>query len=503
MTFSGEFETHLTVSEKGAAEFAAEHGLKFTHIVLDRGDSVSQPMLTYTGHGTLDEQRALAYRWVEAVRRAGMVDYRVKIEAAPWNEGVPQTDAAAADDPPQRYFEHHVKLRLPDADVARLITLTELVMPYGARLSRNARRRTSDGEERFVTQRCHRVGRPTARARLDELIAALSEYEVLEVEEEYVVHDTSLGLDQGWLTARDGHVPQPAEEPDSEYPRTYRPLPAGDGVKQLQVFDPSMKHFVRAFRAGEPEFADAEQGERWRAARRAAMDHVLAVVAASSAAKNLVVRGSITMSAWFGDAAREPGDVDFIVLPLKPFHRHPQGVLDVVVDAVKASPGAGVLAERVVREGIWTYERVPGQRLVFPFEVPGLPPGIVQLDFVFGERLQVPPAELELRPGTVMLAATRELSLAWKLLWLETDMYPQGKDLYDAVLLAEATPISRDLVVEVLRPELGREAESFTAESVLAWDVDWPNFVDEYPSVTGDVAHWQHRLALALRSSFE
>lgn len=191
----------------------------------------------------------------------------------------------------------------------------------------------------------------------------------------------------------------------------------------------------------------------------------------------------------------EPGDVDFVVTP--------QGlpdydVLDAVVAAVARNPGP-FLVEGATREEIWTYERVPGQRLVFPFE----PAGSVQLDFVFGEQLPVPPESREVRPGVTMLAATPELSLAWKLLWLETDMYPQGKDLYDAVLLAKATPISRDLVVEVLSPELGREAASFTAESVLAWDVDWPNFVDEYSSVTGEAATWQHRLALAaLRSSF-
>ena len=46
-------------------------------------------------------------------------------------------------------------------------------------------------------------------------------------------------------------------------------------------------------------------------------------------------------------------------------------------------------------------------------------------------------------PGVAapMLAAPAPLALAWKLLWLATDTYPQGKDLYDAVLLAENTTV--------------------------------------------------------------
>jgi len=77
------------------------------------------------------------------------------------------------------------------------------VVPYGARLSRNARRQFTDGRhERFVTQRCHDVGAPTARQRLDALLAALRAggHEIVEVEAEYVVRDDALHLDDGWLT---------------------------------------------------------------------------------------------------------------------------------------------------------------------------------------------------------------------------------------------------------------------------------------------------------------
>ncbi|NYT94262.1 hypothetical protein [Salinispora sp. H7-4] len=38
----------------------------------------------------------------------------------------------------------------------------------------------------------------------------------------------------------------------------------------------------------------------------------------------------------------------------------------------------------------------------------------------------------------------------------------------------------------------------FTAEAVLSWYVDWTNFTDECPAVTGTVEQWIRRLALAL-----
>ncbi|MFD9735627.1 hypothetical protein [Umezawaea sp. NPDC059074] len=64
------------------------------------------------------------------------------------------------------------------------------------------------------------------------------------------------------------------------------------------------------------------------------------------------------------------------------------------------------------------------------------------------------------------------------------------------MLLAEHVPVPLDPTRALLRanPEWG--AEEFTAESVPAWPVDWPNFLDEYPSVTGDLESWPHRSAV-------
>ncbi len=126
----------------------------------------------------------------------------------------------------------------------------------------------------------------------------------------------------------------------------------------------------------------------------------------------------------------------------------------------------------------------------------------MQVDVVFGEELPIPPSPITL-PGVrePVPAATAGLSLAWKLLWLFTDWYPQGKDLYDAVLLAEHTTVDLALVRDLMRPELGSDADEFTGQTVLGLDdVQWANFALDYPELVDDPDEqpWLRRLALAL-----
>lgn len=513
----GDFETHVTVRPAEAealAAFAAEHDVKFLEIELDRGESAAQPMLTLHGSGTLLEQLAMVEEWGRRLRAAGIEPVRGKVEATPWAENVPVYDVETRDEPADRYFEHHVKVRLPGG-VADLAAITELVEPHGARLSRNPRKRSADGSEvRFVNQRCHRVGRETASERLEQLLAALREagHEVVSAEQEYVVHDDNLGLDTGWLTAAGGTSElHPKYRQDRiapafarGYPATYHPVPQRDGVLQRLVFDPALKQHSNAFRAGEPIFDDPDLGARWRDARQAAQRHVLTVLTEATRGHHLVLRGSAAMAAWVGAAARDPGDLDFVVTPASLTSGSPEAetLLKGIIAELARRPGAGLRPERVERSAIWTYERADGIRLVIPFRVGGIPDGSVQVDLVFGEELPLPPEPVAV-PGVrkPVRAAGAGLSLAWKLLWLATDWYPQGKDLYDAVLLAEHTTVELELVRELMRPELGGEADEFTAATVLGWaDVEWDNFLLEYPDLTPGrlPLPWLRRLAVAL-----
>jgi hypothetical protein len=206
LAFTGAFETHLTLAalpDGGAGElalFAAGLGIKFAHIVLDRGRTPSQPMLTVQGGGTRAAQVEAAESLSLDLAGAGFRVVRVKVEAAPWNEDVPESDAAAARLGDTMYFEHHVKVVLDSHRGDG--SLPALVSRFGARLSRNARRHCTDGRaEWFATQRCYRVGLLTAGSRLSSLVSALMEagQRPVEVEREFVVYDNAPSVDAGWL----------------------------------------------------------------------------------------------------------------------------------------------------------------------------------------------------------------------------------------------------------------------------------------------------------------
>ncbi|MFD3993430.1 hypothetical protein [Streptomyces sp. NPDC058583] len=186
------YETHVTVQcrtegeRAGLGAWAAERGLKLTTIVLARGRTPVQPMLTLpdrTGHPAV----------VDKLREAGFEPVRVKVETVPWS-----SEPAG---PGGGYYEHHLKLALPAAyDRA---ALEALVMPHGAHVSWNARRVLPgpDGRhERFVTQR-HPGPADAAGRGCDALVATLvaAGHELVAQERELVLSDSDLSLDEGWL----------------------------------------------------------------------------------------------------------------------------------------------------------------------------------------------------------------------------------------------------------------------------------------------------------------
>lgn len=205
MEFAGDFETHLTVPLNDSNSFerlrlwARERNLKFVQIILDRGETLSQPMLTRCGRGKLSVELAAARLLKSELEAADFTVKRIKIEAAVWNEDIPQceSDAAAING----YFEHHIKLRLKLNQ--NLSDLRRLAENHSAHLSRNAFKRTrEDGfEERFVTQRCKSVGRVEAQKQLDQLIVAINSagYRIIKTEQEFTVYDDNLAIDAGWI----------------------------------------------------------------------------------------------------------------------------------------------------------------------------------------------------------------------------------------------------------------------------------------------------------------
>ncbi|MFD8632525.1 nucleotidyl transferase AbiEii/AbiGii toxin family protein [Streptomyces sp. NPDC059533] len=313
---------------------------------------------------------------------------------------------------------------------------------------------------------------------------------------------------------RSTHLPrEPLDDATREardLPRTLRPV-AGDDVRQRAVFDPSLRHNFRAYRAGDPVFDDPERTAAWARARRAAMDAVLLAVSRGEWVDSLVLRGSVLLAERFGEVAREPGDLDFVVIPRTQAMDDGRTVRMLEGIAAAADGLAGIKASGAVSEEIWTYDRVPGLRMVLPWSVPGLPAGQVQMDFVFNEKLAAPPEPVELSCGATVLAATPALSLAWKVLWLISDRHPQGKDLYDAVLLAEHCHLPNALLQEVFRDagewphpnaDVGPEHIAHLIPDGYV-GAEWEHFEAEYPHLAGPGEEaFVGRLVDALRPTF-
>jgi len=284
--------------------------------------------------------------------------------------------------------------------------------------------------------------------------------------------------------------------PSDLLPSTYRRLAVRDGVHQHDTFDPAVKQFQRAMRAGEPAFDDLAMGQRWRTARRTAMEHILAVVAESPWAKHLVLRGSVLLKAWLGDEAREPGDIDWVVSPLTMMldDRRTADMLDGLVAAIRARPDAGPISRSPPRsraENIWTYERAPGRRLVFTWSTVDAPDGTVQCDFVFNERLPLPAAPTTVAAAGRRRAGDRTRRRSGAVAGLEDPLaghrlLPAGQGSLRRGVACRTDVPAAGVAARSAQQELGADAEQFTtADRVLGWRVDWEELPARIPVGAG------------------
>lgn len=298
-------------------------------------------------------------------------------------------------------------------------------------------------------------------------------------------------------------------------PATLRRIDDEDAL-QRPLFDPALKHHPNAYRAGDPDFVEPAARTAWLAARRTAMDLVLTAVAASPWRDHLVLRGSVLLAQWFGEAAREPGDLDFVVTPAqwRIEEERTTVMLDGIARAAEQTAATAAAVGHTVRfdargavsEDIWTYDRVPGRRLVLPWTCDTTAGGIVQLDFVFNESLPVPPQKVTVG-GSWLHGATPELSLAWKLVWLVTDLHPQGKDLYDAVLLAERYEMDYETLGAVFiaaDPYYAAHPVGPDVTTEMPADTEWQHFAAECPHLAADndPSELVRRLRAALAPTF-
>lgn len=281
------------------------------------------------------------------------------------------------------------------------------------------------------------------------------------------------------------------------------------------VFDPALKHYPHAFIKGPPSAGDEAQA--LAAARTRLQDRSLHALARSPVRDLIVLRGSTTLEAWFPGRARRAHDIDLVVRNAEWDPDCPAAgallseIRRAVGDALVAED-VQILDDEIKIDGIWTYERAEGRRLSVPWVYAGSMREVIQIDIVFREPLQDAPALESLRDhasppgyrepptGPSLWFASRAESLAWKLLWLDTDMHPQAKDLYDAVLLAEHVALPIELVRRVFEAKADPWKHGLDTQFIRAWEVEWASFALEYPELaTDDRDAWVGRLASTLQ----
>lgn len=205
-SYAGTFESHITVNAESYTQverfrqLCAEMELKSIVIELARGVSRTQPMTATHHQGSLESVLAEVQSIAQAFERHGFNVARVKLEADPDNNGVPHTDAEASLLPATNYFEFHVLVIL--TGLSELSALGELCAQHDVHLSSNAFKRLPEGKaQRFVTMRLYGVGRNRAAALFERLSSDLEKagYRIARAVREYVVYDTNLLLDAGWM----------------------------------------------------------------------------------------------------------------------------------------------------------------------------------------------------------------------------------------------------------------------------------------------------------------
>lgn len=207
--YKGFFEAHITLAQMQAdemsrfAQFCVENALKPIQIELARGNFALQQMTSSVHEGEFAQVLADVQRIAESLRRQDFTVTRVKLEASPFNEGLPADCTEVAQHHAENYFEHHLKLLLPTDLAGKADSLTQICEAHHAHLSRNAFKHREDGQaERFVTLRHYGLGRQKATQALQALRTEIEKngFQVLKTITEYCVYDDHVGLDANWLT---------------------------------------------------------------------------------------------------------------------------------------------------------------------------------------------------------------------------------------------------------------------------------------------------------------
>lgn len=204
--FHGHYECHITVTIPPNKQEALERFINVCHslkakpivIVLNQGQTPTQPMLgkqligspEWVHQEILDLEYTLAQQFEVT---------RVKVEVSPDTTNLPHNQDKATQLPESCYFEHHVKMLLPNT-FDQTVLRKELEQ-YQGYLSRNAiAKHNDDYEYRFVTQR-FRTSEAKAKQGLQDLLSYLEQQNITVTStiREFNIFDSQADLDKGWM----------------------------------------------------------------------------------------------------------------------------------------------------------------------------------------------------------------------------------------------------------------------------------------------------------------
>jgi len=142
------------------------------------------------------------------------------------------------------------------------------------------------------------------------------------------------------------------------FPHTYPELTVEQAADRPQIFEPALLQFPKAFRTGDPPLRNPDDIASWLNHQRRVMGHLLEIIDCAPWKDHLVLRGSLLLKTWLGESAREPRDIDWVVVPPTLTRDDPQArtMLDDLVARVCAEPrieGAQILAEKTLEDEIW------------------------------------------------------------------------------------------------------------------------------------------------------
>jgi hypothetical protein len=216
ITYAGLFEAHITVANlspsesKRFTETCNQLNIKAIQIELSRGDVPIQPMTCSTHKGNFTTVLKEVTELARHLKQAGFEVTRQKMEAAPFNQGIPMTAADAQNHPVDNYFEHHLKILFETE--SNLAEIQRVCMAHGAHLSRNAfENRANHSKTYFITLRCYSMGLEEATIRFNALKHAITHLKIniLKNITEYCVYDDRLNLDANWLTEENASSKEP------------------------------------------------------------------------------------------------------------------------------------------------------------------------------------------------------------------------------------------------------------------------------------------------------